>query len=512
MLRIAICQDSFSRTDVAYNAKKIKDFCANTTADLFLFPALAMCGHLPSAVITQGTFEAAVRTAIGEIKTDGVVLFGYPYRDYQGLFNSISIIGNGARGFYHQQNAQVPFTGGRNNVIFKYKDINVGLLFDNELDQARALKDSGAELLLVFNTTPFCVDIQKTRQEALSALGLPCVFVNAVGAYDEYLFDGGSMVINADGQIAHEAPRFMKHTIIANFDDGKFDEHEKAPLNLSPESQMYQALVVGLRDYVMRARAGGVIVGLSGGIDSALTLCIAVDALGADKVYAVMMPYIHTSQMSLEDAQAQATRLGVSYTVCAINEAMEGFKRALDPMLESAKSVVKENLQARCRGVILMALSNEFGYLVLNTGNKSESAVGYCTLYGDMVGAFGVLQDVYKTDVYRLADYRNRLASEPVIPARVITRAPSAELSDGQTDQDTLPDYDTLDGILRLYVDKNMEKSAIIAKGFDEKTVEKVLDLVDKSEHKRRQAAVGVQITPMPFFKRIMPIINEFRE
>ena len=367
--------------------------------------------------------------------------------------------------------------------MFDYKGVTIGLLICEDIwhdEPIQALKQAGADLVIVINASPFEIGKQTARKSLLtrhsSTHHLPIIYVNTVGAQDDIVFDGGSLITQSDGRVAHEGVRFLNQLLMARFDtqNKTFDTQAKAPLVLSEESEMYQALVVGLRDYVNRSGFKGVIVGLSGGIDSALTLCIAVDALGCDRVYAVMMPYEYTAQISLEDAEAQAARLNVSYTVCPIHDAVAGLRSALAPLLANSEpDVTEENLQARARGTILMALSNKFGHMVISTGNKSENAVGYSTLYGDMVGGFDVLKDVYKTDVYRLANYRNRLEDNPVIPERVITRPPSAELRPNQKDQDSLGDYETLDSILKMYIDDDLGYKAIVAAGFEPKTVEK---------------------------------------
>lgn len=403
--------------------------------------------------------------------------------------------------------------------MFDYKGVTIGLLICEDIwhdEPIQALKQAGADLVIVINASPFEIGKQTARKSLLtrhsSTHHLPIIYVNTVGAQDDIVFDGGSLITQSDGRVAHEGVRFLNQLLMARFDtqNKTFDTQAKAPLVLSEESEMYQALVVGLRDYVNRSGFKGVIVGLSGGIDSALTLCIAVDALGCDRVYAVMMPYEYTAQISLEDAEAQAARLNVSYTVCPIHDAVAGLRSALAPLLANSEpDVTEENLQARARGTILMALSNKFGHMVISTGNKSENAVGYSTLYGDMVGGFDVLKDVYKTDVYRLANYRNRLEDNPVIPERVITRPPSAELRPNQKDQDSLGDYDTLDSILKMYIDDDLGYKAIVAAGFEPKTVEKILGMVDRAEYKRRQGAIGTKITKKSFGReRRYPLVN----
>ena len=461
---------------------------------------------------------------------DIVMIVGYPHVDHHGTFNSAAILHNGhQKGFYHKQilpnygvfDERRYFDKGRNQVLFDYKGITIGLLICEDLwdkGPIAELKKQGADLIVSLNASPFEIEKQDNRKAMLAKRSrennLPIVYVNAVGGQDDLVFDGGSMAVQADGSVAHEAPRFMNQLLLASLDvnTAKFNSQAKAPLSLSRESEMYQALVVGLRDYVNHSGFSGIIVGLSGGIDSALTLCIAVDALGADKVYAVMMPYEYTSQISLEDAQAQARRLNVSYTVCPIFDAVEGIRHTLAPLFnKSPADTTEENIQARARGVVLMALSNKFGHLVITTGNKSELAVGYSTLYGDMAGGFDVLKDVYKSQVYKLASYRNRLEDTPVIPERVITRPPSAELRPDQKDQDSLPDYDVLDGILMSYIDEDMGYQEIIDKGFDAEMVAKVIKMVDNSEYKRLQSPIGTKISHRAFGReRRYPLVNKW--
>ncbi|UYZ88801.1 NAD+ synthase [Moraxella bovis] len=532
-ITFAIMQTNFWVGDIKGNVGKMKALALDAKArgaDIVIFPELALIGYPPEDLLLRPTLAERVKIAMNELaKIDGIVtILGYPHVDNHGTFNSAAILQGGSqKGFYHKQclpnygvfDEKRYFKKGRNQVLFDYKGLTIGLLICEDIwheAPIKGLKDEGAEMVVVLNASPFEVGKQAERKALIarqsSTHKLPIIYVNTVGAQDDIVFDGGSIVSQADGEIAHEGARFLNQLIMATFDvsSRRFDTQVKPPLDLSEESQIYQALVVGLRDYVNRSGFKGVIVGLSGGIDSALTLAIAVDALGADKVYAVMMPYEYTSQMSLDDAAAQAARLNVSYTICPIHDAVAGLKSTLAPLFAgAAPDVTEENLQARARGVILMALSNKFGHMVISTGNKSENAVGYSTLYGDMVGGFDVLKDIYKTDVYRLADYRNRLEENPVIPERVITRPPSAELRPDQKDQDSLPDYALLDAILKMYIDEDLGYKAICAAGFDPAVVERVLTMVDRAEHKRRQGAIGTKITKKSFGReRRYPLVN----
>lgn len=532
-MTFAIIQTNFWVGDIAGNVKKMHALTLDAKArgaDIVIFPELALVGYPPEDLLLRPTLGERVREAMAKLaEIEGiVVILGYPHIDHHGTFNSAAILQDGSqKGFYHKQclpnygifDEQRYFQKGLNQVLFDYKGVTIGLLICEDIwhdEPIQALKQAGADLVIVINASPFEIGKQTARKSLLtrhsSTHHLPIIYVNTVGAQDDIVFDGGSLITQSDGRVAHEGVRFLNQLLMARFDtqNKTFDTQAKAPLVLSEESEMYQALVVGLRDYVNRSGFKGVIVGLSGGIDSALTLCIAVDALGCDRVYAVMMPYEYTAQISLEDAEAQAARLNVSYTVCPIHDAVAGLRSALVPLLANSEpDVTEENLQARARGTILMALSNKFGHMVISTGNKSENAVGYSTLYGDMVGGFDVLKDVYKTDVYRLANYRNRLEDNPVIPERVITRPPSAELRPNQKDQDSLGDYETLDSILKMYIDDDLGYKAIVAAGFEPKTVEKILSMVDRAEYKRRQGAIGTKITKKSFGReRRYPLVN----
>ncbi|MDO4427400.1 MAG: NAD+ synthase [Moraxella sp.] len=532
-IKFAVVQTGFLVGDIAANTQKMKAAALDAKArgaEVVIFPELALIGYPPEDLLLRPSLSERVKNAmatLGEELKDIIMIVGYPHVDHHGTFNSAAIIQNGVqKGFYHKQSLpnygvfdeKRYFDKGNNQVLFDYKGISIGLLICEDIWQdapLKNLKNAGAELVIVINASPFEIGKQNARKELLTTkakqYGLPIIYANTVGGQDDIVFDGGSLVVGSDGTVAHEASRFLSQLLIAEFSlkNRQFDQQARPALQLSEESEMYQALVVGLRDYVNRSGFKGVIVGLSGGIDSALTLCIATDALGADKVYAVMMPYKYTSAISLEDAEAQAARLNVSYTVCPIHDAVAGLRSALAPLFTGDSGTTEENIQARARGTILMALSNKFGHMVVNTTNKSEAAVGYGTLYGDMVGGFGVLKDVYKTDVYRLAHYRNRLEDDPVIPERVIMRAPSAELREDQKDQDSLPDYAVLDGILRLYIEHDKSLADIVAAGFDEETAVKVLKMINHNEYKRRQAPIGSKISRRAFGReRRYPLVN----
>lgn len=534
-ITFAMAQSHFLVGDIQNNVNKMRELAIEARdkgADVIVFPELALLGYPPQDLLLRPSLSGRIKSALASLSdiNDIVMIVGYPHVDHHGTFNSAAILHNGQqKGFYHKQylpnygvfDERRYFDKGRNQVLFDYKGVTIGLLICEDLWEKNLiaeLKTQGADLIVCLNASPFEMGKQESRKAMLAKRStdndLPILYVNAVGGQDDLVFDGGSMAIQASGEVAYEASRFLSCLKLAKFNIKtlSFDTQAKAPLTLSHESEMYQALVVGLRDYVNYSGFGGIILGLSGGIDSALSLCIAVDALGADKVYAVMMPYEYTSKISLEDAQAQARRLNVSYTVCPIFDAVEGIRHTLAPLFnKSPVDATEENIQARARGVILMALSNKFGHLVITTGNKSELAVGYSTLYGDMAGGFDVLKDVYKSQVYRLASYRNRLEDTPVIPERVITRAPSAELRPDQEDQDSLPGYDILDGILALYIDEDLGYQDIVDKGFDGNLVARVINMVDNSEFKRQQAPIGTKITKKAFGReRRYPLVNKW--
>ena len=379
---------------------------------------------------------------------------------------------------------------------------------------AKTLKQKGADIIVCINASPFEQHKQEERKALLakraSENNLPIVYVNSVGGQDDLVFDGGSMVVDATGKVAHEAPRFLSQMLYASIRLGdkqiKVSEQKKMPIALGATAETYQALVVGLRDYVKHSGFNSVLIGLSGGLDSALSLSIAVDALGADKVYAVALPSQHTNPITVQDAQAQAQRLNVSFTVCPIHSAIDGIYHTLEPIFSHTPADITEiNIESRVRGTMLMALSNKFGQLVLSAGNKTELAVGDATLSGDMAGGFDVLKDVYKTQVYELANYRNRLEETPVIPEHLINRPET------NTPLHILDDYEKLDKILSLYIDEDFGFDAIIEAGFDKDIVKRVLTMVDRNEYKRRQAPIGTKISQKAFAKdRRYPLVNHW--
>ncbi|MDH4611132.1 NAD+ synthase [Pseudomonas sp. BN102] len=536
-LRIVMAQLNLRVGDVHGNVERIIE-AANSAreaweADVIVFPELSLCGYPPEDLLLRSSMQRRVERGLQRLRDEvrGIYLVvGYPWLEDELRYNACAVIADGQllATYYKQRlpNYRVfdekrYFEPGLQPCVVDIKGVPVALSicediwFPEPMEQARA---AGAQLMLSLNASPFHLDKQLEREELLAervAEGeIPVIYVNQVGGQDELVFDGGSCVMDAGGMICQRAPAFVEglYPVDLQLQEGCWMPRRTHCAELPElEASAYQALVVGVRDYVQKNGFKGVVLGLSGGIDSALTLAVAVDALGPERVEAVMMPYHYTAQISLEDAETEARLLGVAYRVLPIAPIVDAFHQALVPVFDGhARDASEENLQARCRGALLMAISNKKGSLVLTTGNKSELAVGYATLYGDMAGGFDVLKDVPKTLVFRLAEYRNSLG--PVIPPRVIERPPSAELAPGQQDEDSLPPYPLLDEILKLYIEHDLSANAIIAEGFDEDTVNRVLRMVDRNEYKRRQAAVGVRVTQRGFGRdRRYPITSGWR-
>ena len=537
-LRVVMAQLNMRVGDVHGNAEQVIEAACSArdqwNAEVIVFPELALSGYPPEDLLLRSSMQLRIEQALKRVQDEvrGIyVVVGFPWLEDEVRYNACAVIADGqllAR-YYKQKlpNYQVfdekrYFIPGDQPCVVDIKGIAVSLTicediwFAEPMQQAR---DAGAQLMLSLNASPFHLDKQREREEVLSerarAGQMPIVYVNQVGGQDELVFDGGSCVVAADGTVHSRIAAFREGLYPVDLqilDDQQIVPREAASAALPElEASVYDALVVGVRDYVRKNGFKGVLLGLSGGIDSALTLAVAVDALGAEHVEAIMMPYHYTAQISLEDAEAEARALGVTYRVLPIAPMVESFMTTLAPVFEGmGRDTTEENLQARCRGTLLMAISNKKGYLVLTTGNKSEMAVGYATLYGDMAGGFDVLKDVPKTLVFRLCEYRNTLS--PVIPQRVIDRPPSAELAPDQKDEDSLPPYPVLDEILKLYIEYDLSANAIIAEGFDADTVNRVLRLVDLNEYKRRQAAVGVRVTQRGFGRdRRYPITSGWR-
>lgn len=505
-------------------------------AQMVIFPELTLTGYPPEDLLLRPSLKLRIEKALQRIidaRLEIACVFGYPELVSGKLHNTLIVIQAGkVLAKYYKQclpNYQVfderrYFNAGREPCILEFQNTRIGFTIcedmweDEPVIQAR---DAGAQLLINISASPYSVTKLDERTQLMKRRcqegGLPIIYLNLVGGQDELVFDGASMAMSASGECQYLAPMFAEafDSLNVSVDESGVcvvESHNSCdPPNI--EQQVYAALVMGVRDYVNKNRFKGVVLGLSGGIDSALTLAIAVDALGSDRVQAVMMPFEYTSQLSLDCAAQQAEVLGVNYQVIAINEIYNGFMEALENEFAGTESGISEqNIQARARGVLLMGISNKKGLLVLTTGNKSEIAVGYSTLYGDMAGGFDALKDVSKTLVYKLARYRNEsYESSPreVIPNEVIERPPSAELAPGQVDQDSLPDYDTLDEILELYVEQDASAHEIIERGFAADDVNRVLRLVDLNEYKRRQSPVGVRLTERGFGRdRRYPITN----
>jgi len=536
-LRIALAQLNLTVGDIQGNAQRILAAAAEArdrlTADLVVFPELSLTGYPPEDLVLRPGLWRQVRSALAEIsqRIRGVELVvGYPRRHEGRLYNACSVIGTGRiKATYHKQ--QLPnysvfdekryFVPGAGPQVVEIKGIALALSICEDIwiaGTALQARDAGAQAIVNINASPFhlgkAADREKVLRRACQEGGLPIIYVNLVGGQDELVFDGGSTVLGADGSVCLRAPDFTEGLYAADLDPGTPVRPRVG--NVVPpgegEEGIYQALVLGVRDYARKNGFRGAVLGLSGGIDSALTLAIAVDALGKDSVEAVLMPSRFSAEMSVSDAAEESRRLGVAYHTIPIEPAVRAFEESLAAVFAGRpRDTTEENVQARCRGVILMAFSNKTGKLVLTTGNKSEMAVGYATLYGDMAGGFAPLKDVPKTLVYRLAAWRNRIA--PVIPQRVLDRPPSAELAPGQKDEDSLPPYAVLDPILERYIEDDQTPEEIVRAGFDPATVAKVVRMVDRNEYKRRQAAPGVRISQRAFGRdRRYPITSGYTE
>ena len=534
--KIALAQFSPHIGNIEANAEKMQQLANEAKkqkSDLIIFPELSTIGYPAEDLLLRPSLSKRTQQAFEQLSQvkDIVMVFGFVNQTEDGQrYNSAAVMKDGKiLGIYNKQNLpnygvfdeKRYFNEGHQHLVFEYLGHKFGLLICEDiwsLNTVQQLAQLNVETVLVLNASPYEVGKPQhrinTMQELAKQLNIHLVYANQVGGQDDLIFDGTSFVINKDGAVALQAPSFKEGLFYSeyNAEQQSYQVAECTP-TLDTMAEIYQALVTATRDYVQRSGFPGVILGLSGGIDSALTLAIAVDAIGADKVQAVMMPYTYTSQISVEDAAAQAKTMGITFGIAEINPIVNSFMQTLYPFFGNAPAdATEENLQARARGTLLMGLSNKFGNLVLSTGNKSELSVGYCTLYGDMVGGFAVLKDVYKTIVFELAKYRNSIAETPVIPERVITRPPSAELRPDQTDQDSLPHYDVLDAILYAYIEEDMSQDDIIAKGFDAEVVKKVIRLVDFNEYKRRQGAIGPRISSRAFSReRRYPIINGWK-
>ena len=536
-LTIALAQLNTLVGDIPGNTQKVIEFARRAAnelaADAVVFPELTLTGYPPEDLLLRPSLDLRIERALHELMAAQLPLalvVGYPKSVEGRLYNMAGVIQGGKLvAEYAKQclpNYQVfdekrYFVAGDSPCVFNLKGVPTALTICEDiwhLGPTAQAKAAGAKLMLNLNASPYHQGKQAEREAVVAQRavegGMPVVYVNLVGGQDELVFDGNSVVIDARGKTQYRAPAYEEGLFPVSLEIEP-DIVSVPPQTLSPilanHPAVYQALVLGMRDYVNKNRFKGVVLGLSGGIDSALTLAMAVDALGADRVEAVMMPFRYTSDLSKNDAAEQARRMGVRYSSISIEPMYEAFMAQLAGEFEGTKrDTTEENLQARCRGVLLMAISNKKGYLVLTTGNKSEMAVGYSTLYGDMAGGFDALKDVPKTLVFALAKYRNTVGE--VIPESVITRPPSAELAPDQKDEDSLPPYDILDQILALYVEQDQSVEAIIAQGFARDQVERAARLVDVNEYKRRQAPVGIRISQRGFGRdRRYPITSGWK-
>ncbi|MEC8136703.1 MAG: NAD+ synthase [Pseudomonadota bacterium] len=533
---------------ITANIDKVRDArrkAAADNADLILCSELVVSGYPPEDLVLKPFFVDKVEAAVNEFAAetaDGgpAVLLTAPWRNNGETYNAALLLEDGkvaATRFKHDlpnygvfDEVRV-FEAGPMPGPMDFKGVRIGVPICEDIwtpDVPECLEESGAEILLVPNGSPY--DIEKNDQRLQHAIarvsetGMPMVYVNQVGGQDELVFDGGSFVINADHSLAVQAPDWQEAVLTTDWRRGvdgvwvcEGGVSEKPSEGLK---SIYQAMTLGLRDYVEKNGFPGVLIGLSGGVDSAITAAVAVDALGPDRVRGVMMPSPYTSQESLEDAAEAAKLMGVHLDDVGIQPAMSAFEEMLEPIFgDAAADVTEENIQARSRGLILMGISNKLGYMLLTTGNKSEMSVGYATLYGDMCGGYSVLKDVYKTTVFELCHWRNQHKPEGllgpvgrVIPERIITKPPSAELRPDQKDEDSLPPYDKLDDILRCLIEGEMSIEEIVARGHEPDTVQRVWHMLDLAEYKRRQAPPGVKITHRAFGReRRYPITNSFR-
>ena len=536
-LRIVLAQIDLPVGDVRGNLQRVIDAALRARdtlqAQVVVFPELALTGYPPEDLLLRPGMQLHVLAAVERIKHEvhGIhIVVGHPHAARGGLYNAASVICDGhilaTACKQHLPNYSVfdekrYFTPGTDSCVVEIAGVPFGITICEDIwspGPVRQARDAGARCIININASPFH-DGKGDEREAvvrdrIQETGLPVLYLNLVGGQDELVFDGASFVMNAAGAVTQRMPACTAGLYPVDLDIGSAVTPlpgECAP-RLDRVAGIYNVLVLGVRDYILKNGFKGAVIGLSGGIDSALTLAIAVDAIGAEQVEAVMMPSRYTADMSVEDARAQARQLGVIFRMIPIEGAFKVFLEALEDEFKGLPSdVTEENIQARSRGVILMAISNKLGKILLTTGNKSEVAVGYATLYGDMAGGFAPIKDCPKTLVYKLAEYRNGLGAAEVIPRRVIERAPSAELRPDQKDEDSLPPYPVLDAILERYVEHDRSPEEIVAEGFDIDIVRRVVWMVDRNEYKRRQAPPGVRITRRAFGRdRRYPITSGY--
>jgi NAD+ synthase (glutamine-hydrolysing) len=533
---VAIAQINVTVGSLAANADKILDAAGRAHAQgahVLVTPELSLTGYPPEDLLLRDAFFEACEVQMQRIlvASRGLpglhLLVGHPVAREGLRFNACSVLEGGkVVGRYHKHDLpnydvfdeQRYFTPDNRPLVFTAGGIQFGVNICEDVWFSYApscARAAGAQVLLVPNGSPYHMGKVKQRMEVVRqnvcAQGMACVFTNMIGGQDELVFDGGSFVLNAKGAVTTLLPQFVEDLEIVTIKSGEPQTSRVLP-DLPLEQEVYEALKLGVKDYLGKNGFPGAIIGLSGGIDSALVLAVAVDALGADKVRAVMMPSRYTADISWIDAREMAKRLGVRYDEIPIGNVFDAYLHTLAGEFNGlATDTTEENIQARIRGTLLMALSNKFGSIVLTTGNKSEMATGYCTLYGDMAGGYAVIKDILKTLVFRLARWRNTQGE--VIPQRIIVRPPSAELRENQTDQDSLPPYELLDGIIKSYMEENTPMTEVIAAGFDAATVKRVVRLIQVTEYKRRQAPIGVRITHRGFGRDWRyPITNKFSE
>jgi NAD+ synthase len=546
VFRIALAQLNPVMGDIVGNLAMARDARARAAkADVILFSELFMVGYPPEDLVLKPALQNAVREAVEALARDTAdggpaVLMGAPWEEEGKLYNACLLLDEGrvaAKTFKHDLpnygvfDEKRVFAAGPMPGPFNIRGVRIGVPICEDIwtpDVVECLAETGGEIILVPNGSPFEAGKEDVRFDLVAArvteAGRPLIYLNQVGGQDELVFDGASLVANADSSLAWTLPSWEETIVVTEWRKAG-DQWVCAPgerVAREERSQsVYHAMMLGLRDYVNKNRFPGVVLGLSGGIDSALSAAVAVDALGKDRVRCVMMPSRYTAQESLDDASECAKLLGVPYETIPIEEAVRAFGETLAPAFAGrAADTTEENIQSRIRGVLLMAISNKFGPMVLTTGNKSEMSVGYATLYGDMCGGYNVLKDVYKMEVFRLSRWRNQrkpkgaLGPEGrVIPENIITRPPSAELRANQTDQDSLPPYEILDGILECLVEKEMSFDEVVAKGYEPATIKRIENLLYVAEYKRRQAPPGVKIGPRNFGRdRRYPITNTFRD
>ena len=534
-MKIGIIQENPIVGDVEGNlniALKSIEKMKKERPDIVVFSEMFLTGYPPEDLLLRDDLFQSIDLTLKELAKhypELHIVIGYPRKKNKKIFNAAGCIYQGEiKAEYFKQ--ELPnykvfdekryFSPGKGPCLITVKNKTLALTICEDIWYSKAVRQAtrrGAEVILNLNASPFHRHKLKERKSLLikhaEKFSVPIIYVNQVGGQDELVFDGSSLVVSPGSGVDFQLPSFKTATSVLNFEmkNGVCELINKTKVSeVSDLKNLYDAIVLGTRDYIEKNGFSGALIGSSGGIDSALTTAVAVDALGSDRVKTVMMPFKYTADISIEDSQQLADNLNIQHEVIEIEEIYNSFEKSLKKEFEGKeKDKTEENLQSRSRGVLLMALSNKSGYLVLTTGNKSETAVGYSTLYGDTAGGFAVLKDVPKTWVYELANYRNTI--NEVIPQRIIDRPPSAELAPDQKDSDSLPEYKILDEIIELYVEKDLSVAAIVEKGFDEKTVKKIIHLIDKSEYKRRQAPPGVRITDRGFGKdRRYPITNRY--